>query len=377
MYAWYMSISKPYSLWGASRRAADRKQILSHGRRCPPMIHLCDNPPIEPQDPLMNDIPHAILLMGPTASGKTGLALELARHFPVEIISVDSALVYRDMDIGTAKPSAAEMAQCPHHLIDIISPLQSYSAAQFHADANRLIREINARGRLPLLVGGTMLYYKALLEGLSDLPRADAALRAQLDADAAQAGWPAMHARLAQLDPDTAARLNPNDSQRIHRALEVCLLSGEPMSRLLARGKEAAADFRLLSLGLVPAERGWLHQRIAQRFELMLEQDFLAEVRRLRADYPALTLELPSMRCVGYRQAWEYLDGAGDEQTFIDKGVAATRQLAKRQLTWMRSLDLVPVNAQRADLAEELGAAVAAFQAGEPMPAGLRFNGVY
>lgn len=341
------------------------------------MIHLCDNSPIEPQDPLMNDIPHAILLMGPTASGKTGLALELARHFPVEIISVDSALVYRDMDIGTAKPSAAEMAQCPHHLIDIISPLQSYSAAQFHADANQLIREINARGRLPLLVGGTMLYYKALLEGLSDLPRADAALRAQLDADAAQAGWPAMHARLAQLDPDTAARLNPNDSQRIHRALEVCLLCGEPMSRLLARGKEAAADFRLLSLGLVPAERGWLHQRIAQRFELMLEQDFLAEVRCLRADYPALTLELPSMRCVGYRQAWEYLDGAGDEQTFIDKGVAATRQLAKRQLTWMRSLDLVPVNAQRADLAEELGAAVAAFQAGEPMPAGLRFNGVY
>lgn len=341
------------------------------------MGRLCDNPMIEPQDPPMNDIPHAILLMGPTASGKTGLALELARHFPVEIISVDSALVYRDMDIGTAKPCAAEMAQCPHHLIDIISPLHSYSAAQFHADANRLIREINGRGRLPLLVGGTMLYYKALLEGLSDLPRADATLRAQLDADAAQAGWPAMHARLAQLDPDTAARLNPNDSQRIHRALEVCLLSGEPMSRLLARGKEAAADFRLLSLGLVPAERAWLHQRIAQRFELMLEQDFLAEVRRLREQYPALTLELPSMRCVGYRQAWEYLDGVGDEQAFIDKGIAATRQLAKRQLTWMRSLDLVPVNAQQPGLAEQLCAAVAAFQAGEPLPAGLRFDGAY
>ncbi|WP_046166243.1 tRNA (adenosine(37)-N6)-dimethylallyltransferase MiaA [Chromobacterium vaccinii] len=323
----------------------------------------------------MSDTPQAILLMGPTASGKTGLALELARRFPVEIVSVDSALVYRGMDIGTAKPSAEEMAACPHHLIDIISPLQSYSAAQFHADANRLIEEIQARGRLPLLVGGTMLYYKALLEGLSDLPQADAALRAELDADAALLGWPAMHARLAELDPATAARLNPNDSQRIHRALEVCLLSGRPMSELIAQGKEAAAGFRFLPLALVPRERGWLHARVAKRFRIMLEQGFLDEVSRLRAEYPELTLSLPSMRCVGYRQAWEHQDGLCGLDEFVERGVAATRQLAKRQLTWTRSLDVIPVDAQRDGLAALLGDAVDAFLAGRPPAASLRYDG--
>lgn len=282
--------------------------------------------------------PAAILLMGPTASGKTGLALALARRFPVEIISVDSALVYRGMDIGSAKPSAAEQAACPHHLIDIIDPDGSYSAAQFHADANRLLHEIHARGRIPLLVGGTMLYFKAMLEGLSDLPQANAALRAELEHDAAQQGWPAMHARLAQLDAVTAARLAPNDAQRIQRALEVCLLSGQPMSALLARGREQAATGNMLRLALNSDDRAWLHQRIALRFRQMLEQDFLAEVSRLRADWPALSLALPSMRCVGYRQAWEYQDGLYGHEEFVEKGIAATRQLAKRQITWLRSM---------------------------------------
>jgi tRNA dimethylallyltransferase len=325
----------------------------------------------------MSQTPDAILLMGPTASGKTGLALELARHFPVEIISVDSALVYRGMDIGSAKPTAAEMAACPHHLIDIISPLESYSAAQFHADANRLIRDIRARGNMPVLVGGTMLYYKALLEGLSDLPQADPALRAEMDAEASRIGWPAMHARLAVLDPDTAARLNPNDAQRIHRALEICLLSGQTMSSLIARGKEAAADFHCLPLALVPEARSWLHQRIAQRFDLMLQQDFLGEVRRLRQDYPALTPDLPSMRCVGYRQAWDYLDGLCSEAEFIERGVAATRQLCKRQLTWMRSLPVIPVSAQRADLTDSVLQACADFIAGQPVADTLRYTGSF
>lgn len=323
----------------------------------------------------MSHTPQAILLMGPTASGKTGLALELARRFPVEIISVDSALVYRDMDIGSAKPTAEEMAACPHHLIDIISPLRSYSAAQFHADANRLIVDIQARGKLPLLIGGTMLYYKALLEGLSDLPQADATLRAELDADAALLGWPAMHARLAELDPVTAARLNPNDSQRIHRALEVCLLSGKPMSELIAQGKEAAAGFRFLPLALVPRERAWLHERIGQRFRSMLELGFLDEVNRLRAKYPELTLNLPSMRCVGYRQAWEHQDGLYGYDEFIERGVAATRQLAKRQLTWTRSLDVIPVDAQQDRLADLLSAAVEDFQAGREVNPALRYSG--
>lgn len=293
----------------------------------------------------------AVLLMGPTACGKTGLALALAARFPLEIVSVDSALVYRDMDIGTAKPSAAEMSSCPHHLIDIIDPTAAYSAAQFHADANRLIADICARGNIPLLVGGTMLYYKALLEGLSDLPQADAALRAELDAEAAAKGWPAMHAQLAAIDPVTAARLAPNDSQRIGRALEVCRLSGEPMSALLARGRAAAANFAALRLALVPQERQWLHDRIALRFEQMLEQGFLDEVSRVRSRYPGLSLELPSMRCVGYRQAWEYQDGLFDYDELRFRGIAATRQLAKRQLTWLRGMpENTELDCQQADL---------------------------
>lgn len=296
----------------------------------------------------MSTLPRAVLLMGPTASGKTGLALELARRYPAEIVSVDSALVYRGMDIGTAKPTPEEQASCPHHLIDILDPTDSYSAAQFAADATRLVDEITARGRLPLLVGGTMLYFKALREGLSDLPQADAGLRAQLEAEAAAQGWPAMHQRLAQLDPETAARLAPGDSQRIQRALEVIALSGQPLSVLHARGRDSAARLDTLALALIPAERAWLHQRIALRFQLMLEQGFLDEVSRLRQAWPTLHLGLPSMRCVGYRQAWEHQDGQYDAAEFLERGIAATRQLAKRQLTWLRSTpDTVELDCQQ------------------------------
>ncbi|GGY11469.1 tRNA (adenosine(37)-N6)-dimethylallyltransferase MiaA [Paludibacterium paludis] len=324
----------------------------------------------------MNHSP-VIALMGPTASGKTGLALSLARHFPIEIISVDSALVYRDMDIGTAKPSREERSVCPHHLIDIISPLEAYSAAQFHQDTTRLVSEIRARGKIPVLVGGTMLYFKALQEGLSDLPKADPELRRQLDEDAAREGWPALHARLAGLDPATAARLEPGDAQRIQRALEVCLLSGRPMSELLEKGREGAMPFTALPLVLVPEDRRWLHRRIAERFGLMLEQGFLEEMIRLRTRYPQLTPDLPSMRCVGYRQAWAYQEGEIDRQTFIDQGVAATRQLAKRQLTWARGMDLVPLNAQSPDLEDTVLRAVAAWVKDETLPDDIRWTGEF
>ena len=278
-------------------------------------------------------------LAGPTASGKTALALALARRWPVEIVSVDSALVYRGMDIGTAKPSAAEQAAAPHHLLDILSPSQSYSAAQFVADARRLMAEIRARGRWPLLVGGTMMYFKALVDGIDDMPPADPAIRAAIDAEAAAHGWPAMHARLAEVDAVTAARLQPNDSQRIQRALEVWRSSGTPLSTLHQRAQreKPAQDGALLALE--PASRAWLHARIAQRFDAMLAAGFLDEVRGLRAD-PALHLDLPSMRCVGYRQAWEALD-AGDPPDLAglrERGIAATRQLAKRQITWLRGM---------------------------------------
>jgi tRNA dimethylallyltransferase len=281
-----------------------------------------------------------VAIMGPTASGKTGAALEIARRQRCEIISVDSALVYRGMDIGTAKPTAEELAAAPHHLIDIIDPAQSYSVMQFRDDALRLVREIQGRGALPLLVGGTMLYFKALRDGLDDLPRADPALRAELDRDAAELGMPALHARLAELDPPTAARLKPNDSQRIQRALEVIRLTGQPMSALLAKASPAALPFRLLPIALEPSDRAQLHARIAARFDAMLDAPgggLLEEVRRLRARGD-LHPELPSMRCVGYRQAWEYLDGEIDQAALRDKGIAATRQLAKRQLTWLRSM---------------------------------------
>ncbi len=278
-------------------------------------------------------------LAGPTAAGKTGLALALARRWPVEIVSVDSALVYRGMDIGTAKPSAAERAVAPHHLLDLIAPEQSYSAAQFVADARRLIAGIRGRGRWPLLVGGTMMYFKALVDGIDEMPAADPAIRADIDAEAAQAGWPALHAQLAHVDPATAARLAPNDSQRIQRALEVWRSSGTPLSALHLRARREAPPPDGALIALEPASRAWLHARIAQRFDAMLDAGFLDEVRGLRAN-PALHLDLPSMRCVGYRQAWEALDAADppDIADVRERGVAATRQLAKRQITWLRSM---------------------------------------
>jgi tRNA dimethylallyltransferase len=280
-------------------------------------------------------------LAGPTASGKTGLALRLAAEFPLEIVSVDSALVYRGMDIGTAKPTPAELAAVPHHLIDILDPREAYSAAQFAADAQRLIGEIRARGRLPLLVGGTMLYFKALVDGIDALPAADPAVRATLDAEAAERGWPALHAELARIDPPTAARLAPNDAQRIQRALEVFRLSGQPLSAFHTRGTAAPAPARHRLLSLEPAERAWLHARIARRFDDMLAAGFVDEVRALRARGDLHT-GLPSMRCVGYRQAWEALDaGLAGEALAADvreRGIAATRQLAKRQLTWLRGM---------------------------------------
>lgn len=275
-----------------------------------------------------------VCLAGPTGCGKTAAALAIAEVLPVEIISVDSALVYRGMDIGTAKPTAAELAAVPHHLIDILAPTDSYSAAEFVRDAKRLAAEISARGRLPLLVGGTMLYFKALFDGLSALPQADAELRAALDAEAAERGWPAMHAELARLDPPTAARLAPNDSQRIQRALEVIRLTGQPLSALHAASRDAGVDWPLFSLE--PTDRGWLHERLAQRFDAMLAQGLVEEVKALRARGD-LSLALPSMRCVGYRQVWEALD-AGDFSPLRERGIAATRQLAKRQMTWLRSM---------------------------------------
>lgn len=302
----------------------------------------------------MSAQPKAIFLMGPTASGKTALAIELAQRFPVELISVDSALVFRDMDIGTAKPSAAELAAAPHHLIDIIDPTEVYSAAQFRADALRLMDEITARGRVPLLVGGTMLYFNALQHGLHDLPRADAQVRQVLEAEATERGWPAMHAELARVDPPTAARLSPNDSQRIGRALEIFRISQRPMSAWLAEQTNEALPYDLLKLALLPADRAVLHARIALRFEQMLTQGFVDEVAGLRARYP-LQPDLPSMRCVGYRQAWQYLDGEIDLSTLHDTGIYATRQLAKRQITWLRGMaDVCELNCLSAQLLHDV-----------------------
>jgi tRNA dimethylallyltransferase len=278
--------------------------------------------------------------MGPTASGKSALAAALAGRFPVEIVSVDSAQIYRGMDIGTAKPSAAERRAVPHHLIDIIDPTESYSAARFRLDAIRLIRDISARGRTPLLVGGTMLYFRALREGLSELPDSDERIRAEIDAEAAERGWPAMHAKLAEVDPQTAARLKPNDAQRIQRALEIYRASGKPMSRQLGRKKAAALPFRLIGLALAPSDRSALHRRIEERFDAMLERGLVEELRSLKKRY-ALRATLPSMRCVGYRQAWQFLDGNIGKEELRDRGIFATRQLAKRQLTWLRGMKAV------------------------------------
>jgi tRNA dimethylallyltransferase len=276
--------------------------------------------------------------MGPTASGKSAFAMALAQRFPVEIISVDSAQIYRDMDIGTAKPRADEKNAVPHHLIDILDPTQAYSAAQFTRDAVELMKAIHARGRTPLLVGGTMLYFKALREGLSDLPGADEALREQLDAEAAERGWPAMHAELARVDPETAARLKPNDSQRTQRALEVFRSTGKPMSAFLGAREPLALPCRLIEIALEPSDRTVLHERIAQRFDAMIAAGLVDEVRALRKKY-VLHPDLPSMRCVGYRQAWSHLEGEYDAKEMRDRGIFATRQLAKRQLTWLRGME--------------------------------------
>lgn len=278
----------------------------------------------------------AYALLGPTAGGKSRLALELATRHPVEIVSIDSGQVYRGMDIGTAKPTAAERARVPHHLIDLIEPTQSYSAGRFRADCIRAIVEILERGRIPLLVGGTMLYYKALTQGLDALPQADPALRAQIDARATRHGWPALHAELARVDPVTAARLPPNDAQRIQRALEVWELSGKPISELQNSARQGL-PFQLKAYALIPEDRAVLHQRIAERFDRMLQDGLVEELSALRARH-ALHAGLPSMRCVGYRQAWDYLEGAYGKVELREKGIVATRQLAKRQLTWLRSL---------------------------------------
>jgi tRNA dimethylallyltransferase len=290
--------------------------------------------------PASTELAPCLALAGPTASGKTAAALAIAREFAVEIISVDSALVYRGMDIGTAKPSAEELAAVPHHLIDIRDPLQAYSAAEFVSDATRLIAEIHARGKLPLLVGGTMLYFKALFDGLDAMPKADASVRAVLEAQARAQGWPALHAELARVDPVTAARLQPADSQRIQRALEVYRISGQPLSafhttKSSANQTDVAKATTLISLE--PQDRAWLHARIAQRFDAMLAAGFLDEVQRLRARGD-LNPDLPSMRCVGYRQAWEALDGVFPMNELRERGIFATRQLAKRQITWLRSM---------------------------------------
>ncbi len=306
----------------------------------------------------MNSVgqPVAVAIMGPTASGKTAAALHIARHLPCEIISVDSALVYREMDIGSAKPSLTERAAVPHHLIDILEPTASYSVMQFRQDAIALVADIHARGKLPLLVGGTMLYFKALRDGLDDLPQADPALRAALDRDIAAHGIQALHARLAVLDPITAARLKPADSQRIQRAMEIITLTGQPMSSLLARAPKIALPFTLLPIALEPCERSVLHQRIADRFDQMLQAQpgLLDEVRALRARGD-LHAGLPSMRCVGYRQAWDYLEGSMDLATLREQGMAATRQLAKRQLTWLRSMpDRISIDCLAPDAADQV-----------------------
>lgn len=279
-----------------------------------------------------------IFLLGPTAAGKTDLALALAARFPIEIVSVDSAQVYRGMDIGTAKPDAETLARFPHHLINLIDPGEAYSAARFCGDAKGVIRDVHARGAVPLLTGGTMLYARALTQGLSSLPPADPAVRGQLESQAREIGWPAMHARLAVHDPVTAARLEPNDSQRIQRALEVWQLTGSPISALQTAGQTPSAfPYRALMLGLMPADRTLLHDRIARRFENMLACGLIDELAELRKKF-ALSPDMPSMRSVGYRQVWEYLEGEIDRQTMAEKGIAATRQLAKRQMTWLRSM---------------------------------------
>ncbi|MDP5145609.1 tRNA (adenosine(37)-N6)-dimethylallyltransferase MiaA [Shewanella sp. ULN5] len=285
----------------------------------------------------MNTIerPKIIFLMGPTASGKTSLAIQMAQQHNCELISVDSALIYREMDVGTAKPTAEELALAPHRLIDILDPSESYSAADFRLDALTEIEKIIARGKTPLLVGGTMMYFKALLEGLSPLPSADETIRAQIFAEAESLGWEALHRQLCEIDPVAGERIHPNDPQRLSRALEVYRITGQTMTKL-TQTKSAALPYDVVQFAIAPTERKVLHDLIAKRFLIMLEQGFTEEVARLKARGD-LHLDMPSMRCVGYRQCWQYLDNEFDHATMVEKATAATRQLAKRQLTWLRS----------------------------------------
>ena len=281
--------------------------------------------------------PRAFAILGPTASGKTRLALSVATVLPIEIISLDSALVYRDMNIGTAKPNADELASVPHHLIDIISPMEAYSAADFVSDTLRLVNDIHARGRLPVIVGGTMMYYQALSQGLNALPSANADVRAQLAADKASIGLSGLYQRLLEVDPVTAARLSANDSQRIERALEIHAITGQAMSELLQAQNETN-HIGLETVTLVPEQRTQLHHSIAERYDVMLQAGFVEEVQALQQQYPDLHADLPSMRCVGYRQVWDYLAGDTTFDEMRELGIIATRQLAKRQLTWLRKI---------------------------------------
>ena len=283
----------------------------------------------------MSNLP-VILLMGPTASGKTALAMSLYDQLDTEIISVDSATIYRGMDIGTAKPSAEMLAAYPHALMDICDPLESYSAAQFRDDALALIKQAHSRGKIPMLVGGTMLYYKALMEGMADLPESVPEVRAEINALGLEHGWPYVHQLLAEVDPTSAQRLNPNDAQRVQRALEVYRISGETLTQHWARQQEQVPDFNAVSIAVMPEHRATLHERIEQRFDIMLAEGFEDEVRALK-ERGDLHLGLPSMRCVGYRQMWEYFEGVWDYDTMRFKGIVASRQLAKRQVTWLRS----------------------------------------
>lgn len=296
----------------------------------------------------------AILLMGPTASGKSALALALAEKLPCEIVSVDSAQVYRHMDIGTAKPDAGMLKRVPHHLIDLVEPHEAYSAARFRSDALAVMREITGRGRIPLLAGGTMLYFQALEKGLNELPEAHPAIRLVIEAMARQSGWPTLHAELARVDPDTAARLKPNDAQRIQRALEVYYVTDKPLSALTRQPRRPYFPYSPIRVALTPSDRAVLHERIAQRFQDMLERGLIEEVLRLRTRY-ALDPDMPSMRCVGYRQVWRYLDGEFSLAALREKGIAATRQLAKRQLTWLRGMtDVTTFDCLDEDLADRV-----------------------
>jgi tRNA dimethylallyltransferase len=301
-------------------------------------------------------MPAALAILGPTAGGKTDLALAIAARFPVEIVSLDSAQVFIDMDIGTAKPDRETLARFPHHLIDLITPEQRYSAARFRTDALGVMAEITARGHVPLLVGGTMLYFKALIGGLADLPQADPELRAAIDAAAAAQGWPALHAELARLDPVTAARLAPTDAQRIQRALEVLRITGQPLADFFAHQPPATLPYRLLTLALAAPERKVLHERIATRFDAMLDAGLVDEVMALRQKY-RLGADLPAMRCVGYRQVWEVLEGQLPAAALRERGIIATRQFAKRQITWLRALRESGALDHEMDLAESATAA--------------------